>query len=66
MTPSDYRTIRKALGLTHSALAAALGVDIATTQRWEAGDRKIPPAVSTILRLLNERKISLDDVRNSR
>ena len=65
MTPAEYRSIRKALGLTHAALAATLSVNLSTTQRWEAGEREIPPAVAKLLRLLDARRLTVDDVREA-
>jgi DNA-binding transcriptional regulator YiaG len=52
--------MRKSLGMTQAALAAALGVGWSTVARWEAGirgKRGIPePAARLIGRLLEERR----------
>lgn len=62
MTATQYAAIRNALGLTHSALAAVLGVDLRTSQRWEGAERSIPPIVGAVLRLLDQRKLSVADL----
>jgi len=66
MRPSDFRAITEACGLNQTQAAALFGVTDRTVRLWIAGKAPVPPAVSTLLRLLNERKITLDDVRNSR
>jgi DNA-binding XRE family transcriptional regulator len=43
MTPTDLIAARKALGLSQAALARTLGVSLNTTNRWEKGERAIPP-----------------------
>ena len=49
MTPADLRAVRQARGETQTELAAALGVDMRTIQRWEAGKSPIPVAVERLL-----------------
>ncbi|WP_344801329.1 ATP-binding protein [Microlunatus ginsengisoli] len=41
LTPRELRDRRHQLGLTQSALAAALGVTVTTIARWERGERAI-------------------------
>ena len=65
MTATDFAAIRKALGLSHAALAALVGVDQRSSRRWEAGEREIPPAVAKLLRLLDARRLTVDDVREA-
>ena len=50
MTPRELRTARAALGMTQTQLAAELRVTSRTVQKWEAGDVRIPHAVSRLLR----------------
>lgn len=51
MTDLDIKNFRKKFGLTQSALAKKLGVDIKTVQNWEAG-RTIPATKYEIFRNL--------------
>lgn len=43
MTPAEFITWRKALGLTQATAAVALGVTVKTVSRWECGERKPTP-----------------------
>lgn len=54
---TNLKELRKKAGLTQSALAKALGVDIKTVQNWEAG-RAIPKTKYGILRNVLERESS--------
>jgi putative transcriptional regulator len=40
MTADEVRAIRAGLKMTQSEFAEALGSDLRTVQRWEAGDRR--------------------------
>jgi len=51
MTPKQFRTARKRLGLTQRALADRLGVHVQTVKKWSAGDRRIPQPVVILLRI---------------
>lgn len=42
MAPDSLRNARTALSLTQTEVAHALGVDLRTYQRWEAGDAPLP------------------------
>jgi transcriptional regulator with XRE-family HTH domain len=42
MTPEQFKTARKALGLTINALADAFQINKRTVRRWECGDFPIP------------------------
>jgi DNA-binding transcriptional regulator YiaG len=47
----DLRTIRAALGVTTGRLAALLGVDVRTVQRYLALEREIPEPTWRLLNL---------------
>lgn len=50
MTPSDFITIRKSLGLSQTAMGHALGgYALRTVQSWEGGERDFPPAVAVLM-----------------
>jgi DNA-binding transcriptional regulator YiaG len=53
MTPAEFRAARERLGLTQTALAAALEVTLRAVQMWEAGDRAIPGPARVALRLMS-------------
>jgi len=52
MTAQDVQTLRRRLGWTQRALAAALGVTVTTVARWEQGARAVTPLAATSLGLL--------------
>ena len=50
MTPTEFRHIRHALGLSTEGLARLLQVSSGrTVRRWEAGDRSIPGPVRVLM-----------------
>jgi DNA-binding transcriptional regulator YiaG len=51
MTPTQYATAIKVLGLSQRGAAKVLGVDERTSRKWIAGDNKIPEPVAKLLRL---------------
>ena len=54
MSPQEFRTIRRALGLSAEGCARVLGVSAGRTiRRWEAGSREIPGPVLRLMHLLN-------------
>ena len=55
MNTAEFTAARNTLGLSQSALAAALGVDQATVSRWEAGKARIPATVELALAGLKEK-----------
>lgn len=55
MTKEEFRALRKKAGMTQQAIADFLGVDIRTSQRYEAGDIPIAGAVLKLLLILKER-----------
>ena len=59
MTPSELLRIMARLGCTRELV----GVSDRAVRMYVAGERKIPPAVAALLRLLVAGKVSGDDVR---
>jgi DNA-binding transcriptional regulator YiaG len=54
VTPTEFRHIRHALGLSAEGLARLLQVSSGrTVRRWEAGNRNIPGPVRALMLLLN-------------
>jgi transcriptional regulator with XRE-family HTH domain len=57
MTPSEFKAIRKSLGLSTIAMGRALGYEGAdnsvsvTIRRYEAGTRPIPPTVAVLMEM---------------
>lgn len=54
MTPATFRSIRRRLGLSQTAMGRRLGPEnrpysLRAVQSWESGEREIPPAVELIL-----------------
>jgi transcriptional regulator with XRE-family HTH domain len=54
MTPTELQAWRKQAGLTQAGLAALLGVAANTVNRWEHGDRSIPPFLHLALNSLQQ------------
>lgn len=52
MTPAEFRAARERLGLTQTAMAAALEVTLRAVQMWEAGERGIPGPARVALRFM--------------
>jgi transcriptional regulator with XRE-family HTH domain len=52
MTAEQFREMVESLGLTLSAAAVVLGVNVRTAYRWANNERKIPSPVSRLLRHL--------------
>ena len=52
MTSSELKTIRRCLGLTQRALAAAMGVSLRAVESWEQGKRPVPAWVPKFFDLL--------------
>ena len=52
MEPSELKKTRRGLGLTQGALAARLGVDIASISRWESGKQPIPKIAQKLIRVV--------------
>lgn len=46
MTPAEFKAIRVGLGLSQANIAAVVGRDTRTVQRWEGGVTPIPVLVA--------------------
>jgi len=55
----EFVAARASLGLSQSAIAAALGVDQSTISRWESGKVRIPAAIDLALAKLKEDRPSM-------
>lgn len=58
MTPADFRTARKALGLSANGMAEALCLGKGggrTVRRWESGETPISGPVSVAVELMLEK-----------
>ena len=63
MTRDEFKSIRQGLGLSSQALARLLRVsDGRTVRRWEAGERDIRGPAQVIMRLLQHRIITVEDI----
>lgn len=55
MTPAEFKSIRKRLGLSTVAMGRALGYEgtdnsaSVTIRRYESGMRQIPPAITVLM-----------------
>lgn len=54
MTPAEFHSIRKALGLTQPALAAKLDLSHFTISRFENGHQAIPVAVALAMKAMEK------------
>lgn len=63
MTPAEFKSARKALGLSQTAMAQALGIsDDRTVRRWEAGPQDVPgPVAVAVAYMLRDAGIDLKD-----
>ena len=59
LTPKELRFLRTELGMTQNQLATIFGKDEQTVRRWEAGERGIPKAEETLLRLITKEQLDL-------
>ena len=62
MTPDQYRTARRRLGLSHAGVAALFAVDPRTSRRWQSGEQSIPRSVVIAMRLMIKFKVSPEEV----
>ncbi len=63
MTPTEFRAIRHALGLSAQAMARLIQVsDGRTVRRWEAGERDIPGPVRVLMLSLSRGVITPADL----
>ncbi|MBA4178988.1 MAG: phosphoglycerate dehydrogenase [Anaerolinea sp.] len=66
MEAAEFITTRSNLGLSQSAIAAALGVDQGTISRWESGKVRIPAAVELALVTLKENAPAMPETARPR
>ncbi len=57
MTKSEFKAARITLGLSHEQMAIDLGdgasrYSVRAVWTWEKGERKIPPAVAKLVKLM--------------
>lgn len=52
MSPEQLREWRARLGFTQGECARLIGVDHRSWQRWELGERHVPPPVQRLLHLI--------------
>jgi DNA-binding transcriptional regulator YiaG len=62
MTPTQYATAIKALGLSQRGAAKVFGVDERTSRKWIAGDSRVPEPVAKLLRVMIKHKIKPDEL----
>lgn len=54
MTPAEFKQIREASTMAHDEIAVYLGgVHTRSVQKWEYGERPIPPPVEKLMGILN-------------
>lgn len=56
MTPADFRSTLKRLGLSQRELASRLGLAVSTVNRWAVGEAPVPQYAVYVLDLLAERE----------
>ena len=49
--PAEIRTVREAYGLTQTAAGALVHTSCRSWQKWEAGDRRMHPAMWELFRI---------------
>jgi len=52
MTPTQYKRIIKALGMTQGGAGRFLGVSVRTAHRYCSGEAEIPTSVALLLRAM--------------
>ena len=62
MTPAEFKSIRKSLGLSQPKMARRLGDEsggysLRAVQDWEYGKRPIPPCVRRLMREFGKGKL---------
>lgn len=50
-TPAEIRALRESLGLSQTAAAALIHCTLRAWQEWEAGNRRMHPAMWELLRI---------------
>ena len=56
MTPDDYKAALARLGLNISSAARLFRVNVTTSQKWAAGQHRIPAVVQDLLAMLEAQK----------
>jgi len=62
MTPTQYRTAIKALGLSQHLAGDWLGIGRRTSQGYALGEYPVPEPTAKLLRLMIRLKLKPDDV----
>ena len=62
MTPTQYRSAIKALGLSQERAGDWLGIGRRTSQGYALGEYPVPQPVAKLLRLMVKLKLKPDDV----
>jgi hypothetical protein len=66
MTPNQFRSAIKSLGLSQPKAGRLLGAKgERTPRRWASGEIPVPAAAAAILRLLLAGKLTLEDVKRA-
>jgi DNA-binding transcriptional regulator YiaG len=60
--PSEFKMLRKAIGLTQAQLSGALGVRANTIARWERGELRIAEPAARLLRVLTSNPSALESL----
>lgn len=63
MTPTQYKTAIKALGLVQESAGVWLGIGKRTSQGYALGESPVPEPVAKLLRLCVRLKLSPEDVK---
>lgn len=62
MTPNQYKTTIKALGLSQVRAGVFLGIAPRTSQGYALGEYPVPPPVATLLSLMVKLNLTPQDV----
>ena len=63
MTDADrFRGHLEALGIGQNDAARVTGADLRTVRRWASGDLRLPASVETLLCVMREFEITVDQV----
>ena len=63
MTPTQYRSAIKALGLSQERAGDWLGIGRRTSQGYALGEYPVPESVALLLRLMVNLKLNPEDVK---
>lgn len=58
--PAEIRALRESAGLSQSAAAALVHVQLRAWQRWEAGDRAMPAGLWELFGIKTNRQTVVD------